>query len=65
MSVSGDRDPGYGSTSKIIAETAICLLREGEHVPGGIWTPGAALGRKLIEALTSYAGLNFIVEDAA
>ena len=65
VSVSGDRDPGYGSTSKIIAETAICLLREGEHVPGGIWTPGAALGRKLIEALTSYAGLNFNVEDAA
>ena len=42
--VTGDRDPGYGSTSKMIAETAVCLLRTGGEVPGGIWTPGAALG---------------------
>ncbi len=43
-SVKGDRDPGYGSTSKMISECAICLLRDTPDVPGGIWTPGAAMG---------------------
>jgi len=27
-SVHGDKDPGYGSTSKLIAETAICLVKD-------------------------------------
>jgi len=34
--VRGDRDPGYGSTSKMIAECAICLLRDAPEVPAGI-----------------------------
>ena len=42
--VKGDRDPGYGSTSKMISECAICLLRDTPEVPAGIWTPGAAMG---------------------
>ncbi|HRD29172.1 MAG TPA: saccharopine dehydrogenase NADP-binding domain-containing protein, partial [Caulobacter sp.] len=49
--VHGDRDPGYGSTSKIIAETAVCLVREAPDTPGGVWTPGAALGQKLVDRL--------------
>ncbi|WP_224369546.1 saccharopine dehydrogenase family protein [Hyalangium versicolor] len=57
--VRGDRDPGYGSTSKIIVETAAHFLQHGGAVRGGIWTPGAALGRGLIEPLTRYAGLGF------
>ncbi|WP_224245982.1 saccharopine dehydrogenase family protein [Hyalangium gracile] len=57
--VRGERDPGYGSTSKIIAETAAWLLQNGGGVGGGIWTPGAALGRGLIEPLTRYAELRF------
>ncbi len=43
VAVRGDRDPGYGSTSKMISECAICLLRDTPDVPGGIWTPGAAM----------------------
>jgi short subunit dehydrogenase-like uncharacterized protein len=35
-SVKGDRDPGYGSTSKMISECAICLLRDAPDVPAGI-----------------------------
>jgi short subunit dehydrogenase-like uncharacterized protein len=58
-SVHGDRDPGYGSTSKIIAETAICLVHESPDVPGGIWTPGAALGDRLVKRLADRAGLSF------
>jgi short subunit dehydrogenase-like uncharacterized protein len=60
--VKGDRDPGYGSTSKMIAECAICLLRDTPEVPGGIWTPGAAMGNSLIKRLVDHAGLTFEVE---
>ena len=60
--VKGDRDPGYGSTSKMIAECAICLLRDAPEVAAGIWTPGAAMGDKLIKRLVDHAGLTFGVE---
>jgi short subunit dehydrogenase-like uncharacterized protein len=60
--VKGDRDPGYGSTSKMISECAICLLRDAPDVPAGIWTPGAAMGHRLIKRLTDHAGLTFGVE---
>jgi short subunit dehydrogenase-like uncharacterized protein len=62
--VRGDRDPGYGSTSKMIAEFAICLLRDASDVPGGIWTPGAAMGHHLIKRLVDNAGLTFEREPA-
>jgi short subunit dehydrogenase-like uncharacterized protein len=62
VAVKGDRDPGYGSTSKMISECAICLLRDAPEVPGGIWTPGAAMGDRLIKRLVDHAGLTFEVE---
>jgi short subunit dehydrogenase-like uncharacterized protein len=61
VAVRGDRDPGYGSTSKMIAECAICL-REAPEVKGGIWTPGAAMGNGLITRLVDHAGITFDVE---
>jgi short subunit dehydrogenase-like uncharacterized protein len=60
-SVKGDKDPGYGSTSKMIAETALCLV-DTPDVAGGVWTPGAALRGKLVERLQAQAGLVFAVE---
>jgi short subunit dehydrogenase-like uncharacterized protein len=60
--VKGDRDPGYGSTCKMISECAICLLRDTPDVAAGIWTPGAAMGHKLIKRLEDNAGLTFSVE---
>lgn len=60
--VKGDRDPGYGSTSKMISECAICLLHDTPDVAAGIWTPGAAMGHKLIKRLVDHAGLTFGVE---
>ncbi|MFK4486312.1 saccharopine dehydrogenase family protein [Bradyrhizobium sp. USDA 336] len=61
--VTGDRDPGYGSTSKMISECAICLLRDAKDVPAGFWTPGAAMQHKLIKRLQDNAGLTFGVES--
>jgi short subunit dehydrogenase-like uncharacterized protein len=61
VAVRGDRDPGYGSTSKMISECAICL-GEAPEVKGGIWTPGAAMGNRLIKRLVDHAGLTFDVE---
>ena len=61
--VLGDRDPGYGSTSRLIAEAAACLLRDAASLPGGIWTPAAAMGEPLIARLQAHAGLRFALED--
>jgi len=61
VAVTGDRDPGYGSTSKMISEAAVCLL-ENRSTPGGIWTTAPALGQALIERLRANAGLTFAVE---
>ena len=63
VSVKGDRDPGYGSTSKMISECAICLLRDAPDVPAGFWTPGAAMREALIKRLVDNAGLTFQVES--
>jgi short subunit dehydrogenase-like uncharacterized protein len=62
VSVKGDRDPGYGSTSKMIAESALCLLQDATATPGGIWTPASAMGQALIQRLQAHAGLTFAVE---
>jgi len=64
VAVKGDRDPGYGSTSKMITEAAACLLLDATDTPGGIWTPAAALGQRLIDRLVKRAGLTFAMETA-
>ncbi len=61
-SVKGDKDPGYGSTSKMLAETAIALVRAPD-VAGGIWTPAAALQGRLVDRLQGHAGLTFTIES--
>jgi short subunit dehydrogenase-like uncharacterized protein len=63
VSVKGDRDPGYGSTSMMISECALCLLRDTPELAGGIWTPGAAMGEHLIKRLVDHAGITFTVEN--
>ena len=60
--VSGDMDPGYGSTSKMIAESAICLVKECPDLAGGIYTPAPAMGEKIIARLQANAGLDFRLE---
>ena len=64
-SVRGEGDPGYASTSKMISESALCLLNDVDRAAtgGGVWTPGAAMGMKLIPRLQARAGLTFAIED--
>jgi short subunit dehydrogenase-like uncharacterized protein len=67
VSVKGDKDPGYGSTSKMIAESAICLARDvsRDAVGGGFWTTASAMGEPLIGRLQAKAGLTFTLENAS
>lgn len=59
--VTGDKDPGYGSTSKMITESALALVEDNLATKGGIWTPATALGDALITRLKAHAGLTFNV----
>jgi short subunit dehydrogenase-like uncharacterized protein len=62
--VTGDRDPGYGSTCKMIAQSALCLLHDvpRSSATGGVWTPGALMAAPLIARLQQHAGLTFGME---
>ena len=58
--VTGDRDPGYGSTAKMLAQAAACLAQDvPQETAGGFWTPAALMGGALIERLEAHAGLTF------
>jgi short subunit dehydrogenase-like uncharacterized protein len=61
IKVTGDRDPGYGSTSKMLAQAGICLAQDiaKSEKPGGFWTPASVLGNPLIHRLETYAGVSF------
>jgi short subunit dehydrogenase-like uncharacterized protein len=61
MVVSGDRDPGYGASSRMIGEVAVCLARDlpKSALPGGFWTPGASIAEKIIPRLVESAGMKF------
>ena len=62
--VQGQRDPGYGSTSRLLAECAWALVQDTPRTrtAGGVWTPGAALGLALLPRLAQHAGLHFSVD---
>ncbi len=57
--VYGDRDPGYGSTAKMLAECAVCLAQDKLPVEGGFWTPASAMGDALLQRLPANAGVTF------
>ena len=57
--VTGNMDPGYGSTSKMIVESALCLVKDCSDLAGGIYTPAPSMGEKLIDRLIKKAGLTF------
>jgi len=65
VKVTGDRDPGYGSTAKILGQAGLCLAQDvaKSAKAGDFWTPAALFGERLLERLAQYAGLTFEVLD--
>ena len=63
--VTGDRDPGYGSTARMLLQAAACLATDTpkDALPGGFWTPATAFGDRIVERLEARAGLAFKVEE--
>lgn len=63
VKVTGDRDPGYGSTAKILGQAGLCLAQDfpASVKAGGFWTPASMFGDRLIERLETSAGLTFAV----
>ena len=63
VGVKGKRDPGYGSTSRMISECALTLTRDlPQPDSAGVTTPGAAMGEKLIKRLEAADVMHFAVE---
>jgi short subunit dehydrogenase-like uncharacterized protein len=62
--VTGDADPGYGSTSKMLGQVAASLADGKLNKTGGFWTPATLFGDTLIDALEQHAGLSFTLIDA-
>ncbi len=61
--ITGDQDPGYGSTSKMLSESAVCLAQDNLDTSGGVWTPASAMGAQLLVRLRENAGLTFDIVD--
>jgi short subunit dehydrogenase-like uncharacterized protein len=61
--ITGDRDPGYGSTSKMLSECAICLAQDELVARGGVLTPASAMAEPLLRRLEANAGLLFELLD--
>lgn len=64
LKVTGDMDPGYGSTAKMLGEAALCLAQDKPTVGGGFWTPASALNGQLQQRLADNAGVSFEFVDA-
>ena len=63
--ITGDQDPGYGSTAKMLAQSAICLAKDvPKNTKGGFWTPAAIMGDKLTKRLITQAGLDFEIIES-
>ncbi len=57
-------DPGYDETAKMLAESALCLLRDDVPSTAGQVTPAQAMGLALVDRLTA-AGMTFTVVNAS
>lgn len=62
----GFQDPGYGDTCRMVAESALSIVKSHDSIPGkqgGILTPATAFGQVLIDRLTHNGGMVFEVSD--
>ncbi|MCH7612694.1 MAG: saccharopine dehydrogenase NADP-binding domain-containing protein [Candidatus Marinimicrobia bacterium] len=62
VTISNSNDPGYGSTAKMLAESALCLVLNKEAIPSryGVLTPAVAFGHEIVNRL-KIAGMNISV----
>jgi short subunit dehydrogenase-like uncharacterized protein len=63
--IAGTRDPGYGETAKMLAESAMCLAKDNARLGPrfGVLTPATAMGMRLVERLRD-AGMTFDVHQS-
>lgn len=62
--VRGKRDPGYGCTSRMLAESGMALARTRlAGRDGGVLTPALAIGDELLSALPARADVTFAVAE--
>jgi len=66
VKVTGDRDPGYGCTAKMLVQSGLCMAFDisRSDLGGGFWTPATAMGDKLIKRLVDSAGMTFEVLES-
>lgn len=65
VTVTGDQDPGYGSTARMLGQAATCLaFLDRSELAGGFWTPASAMGDRLLERLMRFSVLSFEVTPA-
>jgi short subunit dehydrogenase-like uncharacterized protein len=65
VKVEGDRDPGYGSTAKMIIQSGLCIAHDIPDAKGGFWTPASVLNEALIARLAKHAGVTVEEVSAA
>ena len=67
VKVTGDRDPGYGSTAKMLSQAALCLAFDHRNDTsktgrlGGFWTPASMFDERYVQRLKDYAGVEVSV----
>jgi len=57
--ISTDYDPGYGSTSRMLGEAAVCLAKDELPEHYGVITPSVAMGEPLMTRLQQKAEVKF------
>jgi len=64
VTITGDRDPGYAGTAKMLAEAALSLLLEEKNIPKsyGVLTPAAGFGDVIIDRLKN-KGIIFKIDE--
>lgn len=64
LTVTGEGDPGYSATAKMITESALSILLNQDRIPkvSGVLTPAAGIGVVLAERLND-KGFNFSINE--
>ncbi|KAL0078582.1 saccharopine dehydrogenase [Phycomyces blakesleeanus] len=66
--VKGFGDPGYSDTCRMVSESALCIIKSLDTLPGkqgGILTPATAFGNVLLDRLRINNGMLFEVKEVS